>query len=82
MNVTRTSPVVPLRPAVPVRPAPAPASASGTRSVGASSGLWDLLTPDEQAFFTSQSALGPLTYGPSRGGQTHAPLGGRIDVKG
>ncbi len=82
MNVSRTAPVVPPRPVVPGRSAPVPAAGAGTRPGVPGAGLWDLLTADEQAFFTRQSALGPLTYGPSSGGEARAPLGGRIDVKG
>jgi hypothetical protein len=75
-------------PAAAPAPRPAPVSASPkAASPAAGSSLWDLLTPEEQDFFTRQSALGPLTYGPSakrRAAATpdHAPLGGRIDVKG
>lgn len=68
------------------KPAPPAATARPATPVSGSS-LWDLLTPDEQEFFTRQTALGALTYGPNKGGATAtgpncAPLGGRIDVKG
>ncbi|MCE9600639.1 MAG: hypothetical protein K8S21_00310, partial [Gemmatimonadetes bacterium] len=71
------------RPAVRKTDAPtetsAPAAANG-------SSLWDLLTPEEQAFFSRQDTLGALTYGPGAATRQSrdtnpAPLGGRIDVK-
>ena len=48
--------------------------------------LWDMLTPEEQAFFARQDALGSLTYGrrETTGASrtpSAAPLGSRIDVK-
>jgi hypothetical protein len=45
--------------------------------------LWDVLTPDERAYFEQQAALGPLTYGRPRGAATSAaPTGQRLDVRG
>ena len=86
MDVSRIPPIVPavIAPATrPVTPTATPKAA--TPATGSS--LWDLLTPDEQDFFTRQSALGPLTYGPTAKGRAaiapdRAPLGGRIDVTG
>jgi hypothetical protein len=48
--------------------------------------LLELLTDDERAFFAQQAALGPLTYGRSRGAAApaaapSAPIGQRLDVK-
>lgn len=45
--------------------------------------LWDLLSPDERAFFSDAKQLGALTYGP-RGRSTEtaaAPTGQRVDFK-
>ncbi len=46
--------------------------------------LWELLTPEERAFFAEQSALGPLNYrpGPSAAKAPACPIGSRLDVKG
>ncbi len=97
MNISRTSPYgSPITPAVvrtpestrpAVRKTDAPAEAAPTSSPAANgASLWDLLTPEEQAFFSRQDSLGALTYGPrstARQGRDAdpAPLGGRIDVK-
>jgi hypothetical protein len=56
----------------------APASAAEPAS------LWEMLTPEERAFFQQLATLGPLHYGP--GGRTEekhasAPTGQRIDVR-
>jgi hypothetical protein len=67
----------------PGAPATAPAPASAAKPAAAS-GLWELLTPEERAYFEEQAALGPLTYRPGRGRPEAppAPLGRRIDVRG
>jgi hypothetical protein len=50
----------------------------------AESSLWELLTPEERAFFARAAELGPLTYRP--GGRTSLgaslPTGQRIDLRG
>lgn len=79
MDITRITGAPPARTPVVSRPAAAPAPASRGAAPGA--GLWDLLTPEEQAFFAKANEHGPLTYGPTRGGSA-APRGGRLDVKG
>lgn len=44
--------------------------------------LWDVLTPEERAFFAQQASLGPLSYGPRRAAEAAlAPLGQRVDVR-
>ena len=86
MDVSRITPN--LRPIAPPAPRPVtPASGPSAATRASGSTLWDLLTPDEQEFFTRQSALGPLTYDASSGGPPgssadRAPLGGRIDARG
>ena len=57
---------------------------SASASSASTPSLWDMLTPDEQAFFSRQAQMGPLTYG--RGGNssapaTDAPVGQRVDVR-
>lgn len=96
MHISRTNPygitpaAVPQRPAAPAVPS-VPSLASpvspGKPATAAGASLWNLLTPEEQEFFARQSELGALTYGPSSSGKpatpaSHAPLGGRIDVRG
>lgn len=70
----------------PDRPGAPAATPAGTRVAGLSapSGLWELLTPEERAYFEEQVALGPLTYRPgrARSDALPAPVGRRIDVKG
>jgi hypothetical protein len=63
--------------------ATAAASAPARPPVGEAS-LWDLLTPEERAFFTQQAALGPLSYRPDGAARAGAPLptGRHIDVRG
>lgn len=84
MHIDRTPPPAPpIAPAV-ARPAPAaPRSAAADGATPAPS-LWDVLTPDERAFFEQLAALGPLAYGPAGGRETGpaAPLGQRLDVRG
>lgn len=45
--------------------------------------LWDVLSPEERAFFADSATLGALTYRP--GGRTpeslSAPVGARIDLQ-
>jgi len=44
--------------------------------------FWEILTPEERAFFAQQAALGPLSYRP--GGAPvagAAPTGQRLDVR-
>jgi hypothetical protein len=95
MQISRTSPysspITPgaVRPGVSPRPAvhtPESAATPAAPAAGHGATLWDLLTPEEQAFFSNQETLGALTYGPgsaARAGRDSnpAPLGGRIDVK-
>ncbi|MEY4070146.1 MAG: hypothetical protein RL721_760 [Candidatus Eisenbacteria bacterium] len=93
MHISRSNPYMnPVAAPVAARTAGAAAPAASkpapeterTASQGAS--LWDLLTPEEQAFFSRRDELGALTYGPRDAARTGrdsvpAPLGGRIDVK-
>jgi hypothetical protein len=46
--------------------------------------LWDVLTPEERAFFEERSAAGTWTYGRagSRADAPQGPTGSRIDVRG
>lgn len=90
MDVRFPPPAVPPRPAGPSAPiarrapaGPEPA-APAPAAPGAAPGLWDLLTAEEREFFAARAALGPLVYGPARGGAAPAaaPLGGRVDVRG
>jgi hypothetical protein len=46
--------------------------------------LWEVLSPEERAFFARARALGPLTYArgrPAEGGASVPVRGGRIDLK-
>lgn len=95
MQISRTSPysspVTPttVRPSETLRPTVHKADAAATPAAPAAGNgatLWDLLTPEEQAFFSRQDTLGALTYGPGAASRQSrdtnpAPLGGRIDVK-
>ncbi len=76
-GVERLPTAVPARPAGPPRGAEA---APGSEPAA----LWDLLTVEEQAFFSAQSARGPLTYRPVRGATPTpaGPTGQRIDRRG
>jgi hypothetical protein len=62
---------------------PAPTAEAGPSGAAAQpSSLWEILTPEERAFFTQQASLGPLGYRP--GGQVSrpaAPTGQRLDVR-
>ena len=87
MEITRTS-LPPAPPPVRETPRPAPAPDGATESPAAAAppaeaSLWEVLTPEEREFFTRQAALGPLRYGPKRGGEVPvgAPLGQRLDVR-
>jgi len=60
-------------------------SAAGGTQAPTDASLWDMLTDEEQAFFSQSSSLGALTYG--RGATpaaatAAAPLGSRLDVRG
>lgn len=46
--------------------------------------LWEILTPEERAFFEEQLRIGPLTYSADRGDADGItpPTGRRIDVRG
>jgi hypothetical protein len=47
--------------------------------------LWQVLTPQERAYFAKMTAMGPLTYGAasrsSAPGETPLARGGRLDVR-
>ena len=78
----RISPVSiqPHAPAGGGRPAHHPAAAA--EAAAQPSSLWQILTPEERAFFTQQAALGPLSY--RAGGAATpdaAPTGQRLDVR-
>ena len=71
-------------PLLPARPA-APAPRTGASAPAAQeSSFLELLTAEEREFFTQQTALGPLSYGPrsARPDGAPGPLGQRIDVRG
>jgi len=75
---TRFPELRPDRPAAP-RSQSAPAA---TAAAARDHSLWDVLTDDERAFFSQQSALGALSYGTSRGAVApSAPTGQRLDVR-
>ena len=68
--------------------APAPQRASEAVPAEAPAGtdpqLWQVLSPEERAFFARARALGPLTYAPGSptDRQAAAPVrGGRVDLK-
>jgi hypothetical protein len=87
MNVNGSVPPISLPPVSPgARPprAPAPDAPDAPAAERATGSLWDVLTPEERAFFTEQAALGPLTYrsGGAVSEQPPAPTGQRIDVRG
>ena len=70
----------PGRSAGPGGPHPSPATPGLQARRG--SALWEVLTPDEQAFFQEQQALGPLQYGrASREPMPGVPTGQRLDVR-
>lgn len=75
------------RPAAPASRAEAPPRAAAEEAAPAAAPraeatLWDVLTPEERAFFAQQASLGPLSYGPRRGADASlAPLGQRVDVR-
>lgn len=72
-------------PVVPVsRPAATSASPAAAGAPADAPALWDLLTPEEQAFFAAQSSRGPLTYRPGRRAvpALAPPTGQRVDRKG
>ncbi|RMH22206.1 MAG: hypothetical protein D6701_01565, partial [Gemmatimonadetes bacterium] len=49
---------------------------------GVDPSLWEVLTTEERAFFARARAIGPLTYGPGRPGESAAPIrGGRVDMR-
>ncbi|MGE0351732.1 MAG: hypothetical protein AB7I33_04935 [Gemmatimonadales bacterium] len=80
MNISGNSPILPRVPAAApaARPASGPAS-EAARPDGAT--LWDMLTPEERAYFT-QAAAGPLAYRAGGSGVTPpAPTGQRLDVR-
>ena len=90
MTVNGLGPVVP--PIPPMAPQAAPAVRGGAEAMQgaaepqrpehANPALWSVLTADEQHFFSEQSLVGPLTYGPARGPVApEAPRGQRIDVR-
>lgn len=91
MNVQGPASSWPARPAAsapPARPADAPAAggpadpAAGAPAPAPAT-LWELLTPEERAFFAREQSLGPLSYSPGRPrAAADAPLGGRLDVRG
>ena len=89
MNISQPSPRVPdsrsLQEPSLSRPEggrPARPEQKGATAAGRS--LWEILTPEERAFFEQQAPLGPLTYRP--GGtsvdRAPAPTGRSIDVRG
>lgn len=64
------------------RPAPS-AAARPAEAAAQPSSLWEILTPEERAFFTQQASLGPLSYRPGGpAAPTAAPTGQRLDVRG
>jgi hypothetical protein len=76
-------------PPVPVAPETATRASSPRRGPEAAPAepatLWEILTPEERAFFEQRTALGPLVYGPARTAPESAPpapTGQRIDVRG
>jgi hypothetical protein len=69
---------LPPQPAV-ARPA-APPLESSAPGVASPVSLWEILTPEERAFFAEQAALGPLSYAPGAA-PALAPTGQRLDVR-
>lgn len=81
----------PVAPAGIVPPAPAAREEAAAAQVpeaqavkAGQSSLWELLTPEERAFFEEQMRLGPLTYSADRADSEgiRPPTGRRIDVRG
>ena len=68
----------------PSRPAEGSAPAEAAPMAGPAASLWEVLTPEERAFFLQQQALGSLTYrsNGNPGGLTSLPTGQRIDTRG
>jgi hypothetical protein len=55
-----------------------PREAAGSRATS----LWEILTPEERAFFAEQAALGPLSYRPGTAtAPAIVPTGQRLDVR-
>jgi len=73
-----------------VPPQPGPATPRSTPPPGEprepvatrAASLWEILTPEERAFFAEQAALGPLSYRPGTAvAPATAPTGQRLDVR-
>ncbi|MDH5590089.1 MAG: hypothetical protein OEZ65_01550 [Gemmatimonadota bacterium] len=65
--------------AAPRRAAP---SLSAQAPEGTDPALWSVLTSEERTFFARARSMGPLTYGPGRGGATPGGIvGGRVDLR-
>ena len=73
-----------LEAATPARPAEANAPTDAPPATGPAASLWEVLTPEERAFYLQQQALGSLTYRPNGnpGGSCSMPTGQRIDTRG
>ncbi len=94
MNVSPIRVLPPATNASPAAPASSPTALSpaAPRELGAArpassppgATLWELLTPEERAFFAEQKTLGAATYSSSSAtpAGAPAPLGQRIDVCG
>ncbi len=90
MTVNGLGPVVPpIPPLTPQAATPVRGDVEATQTPAepqrpehANPALWSVLTADEQDFFSEQSLVGPLAYGPAQGPVApEAPRGQRIDVR-
>jgi hypothetical protein len=73
-----------LEAAIASRPVEGSTLAEAAPATGPTASLWEVLTPEERAFFLQQQALGSLTYrsNGNPGGLTSLPTGQRIDTRG
>jgi len=83
-HLPRIAPTTTPAPARPANPTPPAGESQAPASAASEASFWDLLTAEEREFFSQQSVLGPLTYGPrsGHGAPQQGPLGQRVDVKG
>jgi hypothetical protein len=64
------------------RAARGPETVPAEAPAGTDPALWNVLSPDERAFFARAKAMGGVTYGPgTRARSAGVATGGRLDVK-
>ncbi|HVP13960.1 MAG TPA: hypothetical protein VMS88_00370 [Terriglobales bacterium] len=82
--VSSTNPLPSPGQAGPRAPAAAREPREAARPESVRGDFWELLTPEERAFFAERGALGSLSYGPRsrREAPSPGPLGQRVDLRG